>query len=79
MRERWLNVALIAVVAQIPFELQHTFLGLSNLQWTFVLVAALAAPGLIPGCKKLKNDRMVIAAALFVTTQWLARYKVSLI
>ena len=42
--ERILQAAVVLLVAQIPFELRYTWLGLTNLQWTFVLVALSSAP-----------------------------------
>ena len=72
MRDRWSSIALGALVAQIPFELRYTLLGLSNLQWTFVVLVLAAAPGLFENRQRLLSDRLVQAAALFVAIQWLA-------
>src|SRR5262249_25018323 len=67
-----LQLAFLALVVQIPFELRYTLFGLSNLQWIFVLVFLLTIPHLFPCWKALISDRLVQAAALFVTVQWLA-------
>jgi hypothetical protein len=72
MRERWFNIALIALVVQIPFELRYTLFGLSNLQWTFVALAAASSPLLLRNWQNLKRDRLLQAAALFVFIQWAA-------
>jgi O-antigen ligase/polysaccharide polymerase Wzy-like membrane protein len=72
MRERWPAVLLCALVVQIPFEIRYTFLGLSNLQWTFLAVATASTPLLLQHRKKLIHDRLVQFAALFVAIQWLA-------
>jgi hypothetical protein len=64
--------ALLALVIQIPFELRYTVLGLTNLQWTFVVLGVAAAPGLLKDPKSLLRDRLVQAAILFVGLQWLA-------
>src|SRR5262245_4405241 len=71
MRQRWSNLTLAALVAQIPFELRYTLFGLSNLQWTFVLLVCTSAPLLFANRKRLVNDRLVQAAALFVLIQWI--------
>src|SRR5262245_49941874 len=71
MRHRWSNLTLAALVAQIPFELRYTLFGLSNLQWTFVLVVCSSGPLLFANRKRLLSDRLVQAAALFVVIQWL--------
>jgi len=72
MRERWRNIALLALVAEIPFELKYTLFGLSNLQWTFVALFLLSVPDLIRNWRTLKSDRLILAAALFVILQWAA-------
>src|ERR1700733_15551599 len=64
--------ALLALIAQIPFELRYKAFGLSNLQWTFVAVALLSAPDLLSNWKKLATDRLVEAATLFAAIQWMA-------
>jgi hypothetical protein len=70
--ERWQTIAWTALLVQIPFELRYTLLGLSNLQWTFVVLVTISIPGLYENRHKLKSDRMVQAAALFVAIQWIA-------
>src|SRR5262249_6356822 len=70
MRHRWSNFTLAALVAQIPFELRYTLFRLSNLQWTFVLLVCTSAPLLFANRKRLLNDRLLQAAALFVLVQW---------
>jgi hypothetical protein len=72
MRDRWSRFALAAVVAQIPFELRYTLFGLSNLQWTFLALFAASVPLLVENRKRLVQDRILQAAALFVCVQWLA-------
>ena len=72
MRERWRNIALLALVAEIPFELKYTLFGLSNLQWTFVALFLLSVRDLIRNWRTLKSDRLILAAALFVIVQWAA-------
>src|SRR5437868_4236941 len=66
---RWL---LAALVLQIPFEIRYTLLGLSNLQWTFVALVLVSAPALIENRKTLLRQRLIQAALLFVTIQWIA-------
>jgi len=72
MRERWYAILLCALVAQIPFELRYTFLGLSNLQWTFIVLAVTSAPLLFKSRKHILHDRLIQFALLFVAIQWLA-------
>jgi hypothetical protein len=72
MRDRWSGIALVALVAQIPFELRYTLFGLSNLQWTFLVLVTASVPLLIENRQRLLSDRLVQAAALFVGIQWLA-------
>src|SRR5689334_22176201 len=72
MRERGLTILLCAVVAQIPFEIRFTFLGLSNLQWTFVVLAASSAHLLLQNRNRLLHDRLIQFALLFVAIQWAA-------
>ena len=72
MRERGVAILLCALVAQIPFEIRYTFLGLSNLQWTFIVLGAACAPGLLQNRKQLFQDRLIQFAALFVAIQWAA-------
>src|SRR5580765_4647542 len=74
MDQRWRTIAWAALVVQIPFELKYTLVGLSNLQWTFLALVALNIPSLYGDRNKLKADRMVQAAVLFVAIQWLAAF-----
>jgi len=67
-----LRITVLLLVAQIPFESAYTWLGLTNLQWTFVLVAVSGAPILVKNWKLLASDRLVQAAALFISIQWMA-------
>lgn len=71
MRDRWSGIALGALVAQIPFELRYTLFGLSNLQWTFLILVVASVPLLIENRQQLLKDRLIQAAALFVGMQWL--------
>jgi hypothetical protein len=66
-RLAWLIAAI--VVVQIPFELQDTLFGLTNLQWSFVALALAGIPLLIRNRQKLVQDRLVQAATLFVGVQ----------
>ena len=61
-------------MAQIPFELKYTLLGLSNLQWTFIALVAVNVPSFYVHRQKLIGDRLVQAAALFVAIQWVSAY-----
>jgi hypothetical protein len=72
MRDRLPAILLTALLAQIPFELQYTLLGLTNLQWSFVFLATASAPLLYSNWANLRRDRLVQAAALFVAVQWAA-------
>lgn len=60
------------LVALIPFELRYTLLGVSNLQWAFIALALVSLPSLFRHWRKLKDDRLVQAAAIFVVIQWAA-------
>jgi hypothetical protein len=62
----------LALIIQVPFELRYTLFGLSNLQWTFVLLLLASLPTLIANWKSLASDRLVQATAVFVALQWLA-------
>ncbi len=73
-RDRWLHWLLVAVIAQIPFELGYTLLGLSNLQWTFFVLAVLSIPVLLDRRSDLIKNRLIQAAALFAAVQWLAAF-----
>ena len=70
--ERARAVVLGALVVQIPFELESSFLGLSNLQWTFVILGIVSVPLLIRYWRDLKRDRLAQAAGLCVVVQWIA-------
>lgn len=72
IRRLLVRFAFFAVVIQIPFELQHTFFGLSNLQWTFLLLVACSLPDLLSNWRDLLGDRLIQAATIFVAIQWLA-------
>src|SRR5262245_5229478 len=72
IRRRLMRFAFLAVVVQIPFELQRTVFGLSNLQWTFLLLLACSTPDLLSNWKNLLSDRLIQAASTFVAIQWLA-------
>src|SRR6266850_8312820 len=70
--ERLARLSAAILIAQIPFELQDTLLGLTNLQWSFVAVALIGIPLLIENRKKLVHDRLVQALAGFIGIQWAA-------
>jgi O-antigen ligase/polysaccharide polymerase Wzy-like membrane protein len=70
MYQRWHKIVWAALVLQIPFELKYTWLGLSNLQWTFVILTVFTLPSLYANRQKLIRDRLVQSAALFVLIQW---------
>jgi O-Antigen ligase len=72
MRDRSVAILLCALVAQIPFEIRYTVLGLTNLQWTFIVLAAVSAPVLLKNRTNLLRDRVTQLACLFVAIQWLA-------
>src|SRR3954471_5703306 len=72
MRERGFAILVCALVAQMPFEIRYTFLGLSNLQWTFIVLAAASAPLLLQNRNRLLHDRLIQFALLFVAIQWAA-------
>src|SRR5438132_5255389 len=72
VRRNVASFALLALVAQIPFELRHTVFGLSNLQWTFIADVLLSVPDLLANWRKLLRDRLVQAASLFVAIEWIA-------
>src|SRR5258708_5893968 len=74
MDQRWRTIAWVALVVQIPFEVKYTLVGLSNLQWTFLALVALHIPSLYGHRHRLKGDRMVQAAAVFVAIQWMAAF-----
>jgi len=62
---------LVVLIAYLPFEFLH-FPVMSNLQWLFLAVAVTALPMLIRERRTLLRHRLVIAALVFVVTQWLA-------
>src|SRR2546423_7494344 len=66
------DLALLVLIAQIPFEVRYRFLGLSNLQWTFVFLLLLSAPDLFRNWRRLASNRLIQAAAVFVAIQWFA-------
>src|SRR5262249_2263107 len=65
---------LAALFIQIPFELRNTVLGLSNLQWTFVLLAIVSTPLLYRNRTRLIRDRLAQATGIFVVIQWVAAF-----
>ena len=71
MRRSWSSILLAALIIQIPFELRHELLGLSNLQWTFVGLLLVSAPSLVQNWKIIFRQRAVQAAMLFIIIQWL--------
>ncbi len=72
MRKRWRSILLAAVILQIPFETRYELLGLSNLQWTFVALLVVSVSDVVKNWKSLLKQRLVQAALLFVSIQWLA-------
>src|ERR1043166_6533395 len=70
--ERWRTVIWTALLLQIPFELKDTLFGLSNLQWTFIVLVLVNLSSLYKHRKVLIVDRLVQAAGVFVVIQWLA-------
>ena len=71
MRRSWSSILLAALILQIPFEFRRELLGLSNLQWTFVVFMLVSAPTLVQNWKFILRQRAVQAALVFVTIQWL--------
>jgi hypothetical protein len=71
MSDRIVYILLATMVASLPFELRD-FPILSNLQWLFLALGTCAVPILIRERRRLLGDRLVLAALLFVLTQWLA-------
>src|SRR4051812_27890899 len=62
---------LVILVAAIPFELN--FLpAASSLQWLFVVLSTISLPILFRERRALFHDRLILAALLFVATQWIA-------
>ena len=72
VRQDLVKFVFLAVVIQIPFELRQIVFGLSNLQWTFVLLVLLTSPDLLANWKDLLSDRLARAAAIFIGVEWLA-------
>src|SRR5262245_5152711 len=70
-QRRAADFAILALIAQLPFEFRYTLLGLTNLQWTFVGVVLLNGPCLLRSYKQLVSDRLVQTLAFFVAIQWL--------
>jgi len=70
-KNRILFFLLAALVGCLPFEFR-AFPVMSNLQWLFVLVSVAALPVFLRDRKELIRDRLVIAAFIFVLTQWLS-------
>jgi O-antigen ligase len=73
MLERIGYALVVALVAWLPFEFR-AFPMASNLQWLFVCVAAVFLPTLYRKRKELLRERLVLAALLFVATQWVAAF-----
>ncbi len=69
--ERISRAAIVGLIVCLPFELRF-FPLFSNLQWLFIGSLVVGAPILIRNRKKLFRDRLVILAAVFASTQWLA-------
>src|SRR5262245_6006907 len=72
LRQELAKFVFLAVVIQIPYELRQTVFGLSNLQWTFVLLVLVTFPDLVAGWKHLLSDRLTRAAAIFIGVEWFA-------
>ena len=72
--ERSRTITLAALVAQIPFEFRYSFAGLSNLQWTFVLLVVVSLPLLLTNWRDFQKDRLALGASLFVAVQWIASF-----
>src|SRR5262249_22102040 len=70
--DRILYFLLAALVASIPFELRSA--SISNLQWVFLAVSLAALPILIRHRKELLRDHLVLAALVFLGTQWRASF-----
>jgi hypothetical protein len=68
-RQKVARYAFVALIVQIPFELRYTLLGLTNLQWTFVALAALSAPDLLAHTKDITRNRFLQVLTLFVCIQ----------
>src|SRR5437867_7976586 len=69
--DRILSLLVAVLVAYLPFEFR-LFPLLSNLQWLFLAASAAGLPIMIRDRKMLLQDRLVLAALVFVVTQWLA-------
>ena len=70
MLDRVGEYLLLTLVAFIPFELRFAVLGLSNLQWLFVLAAIVSVPGLIREWRVLVREPVVIAAVVVSLVYW---------
>jgi hypothetical protein len=71
--ERILIAFVVALVAWLPFEFRH-FPFMSNLQWLFAAVAVTAVPIVFRERSWLWRDRLILAALVFVGTQWLTAF-----
>src|SRR5262245_25764244 len=69
--DRILYFLMAALVATLPFEFR-SFPILSNPQWLFVAISAASLPIIIRERNILIRHRLVLAAFVFVCTQWLA-------
>jgi hypothetical protein len=71
MHEKCFRIIVLVLAAMIPFELRFAPLGLSNLQWTFVLALAAGLPLVFQQRWRLLTNATILAA-LFVASQWVA-------
>lgn len=69
--DRFLYILLAALLATLPFEFRSSAV-LSNLQWLFVALGAVALPIIFRERQRLLGERLVLAALLFVCVQWLS-------
>ncbi len=60
----------LVLVACLPFDLRFTVLGLSNLQWLFVIAALASVPGFVRGWRRLVCEPVVRAAAILALVHW---------
>ena len=72
MLDRVGEYLLLTLVAFIPFELRFAVLGLSNLQWLFVLAAIVSVPGFIREWRVLVREPVVIAAVVVSLVYWIS-------
>src|SRR5262245_23446723 len=70
--DRAAHFMLLALVACLPFELRSSPAFPSDLQILFVGLLLLSAPALIRERHALLSNRLVVAAAVFVVTAWIA-------